>query len=360
MSRNEHIYLDWNATAPMRAEAVDAMRDAAVNWANPSSVHAPGRGARGALETAREEIAAGLGALPDQLIFTSGGTEAASLAMQGVAADRRFVSEIEHSAVLAAAPDAARVPVNANGTVDLRALEALLDGRPALVGVMHANNETGAIQPIAQIYELVNATGGKLFVDAVQTAGKMPLPPADFLAVSAHKLGGPPGTGALIARCATGLSALQKGGGQERGQRGGTENLPGIAGFAAAVSACRRGWLNDAAARRDRLETRLRAAGAHVFAADAERLPTTSMIRMPGAQAAMQLIHFDMAGIAVSSGAACSSGKVAASHVLRAMGIAEAEAAEAIRVSTGWSTTDAHVDAFCDIWERLAARRKAA
>ncbi len=267
---------------------------------------------------------------------------------------------MEHSAVLEAAPEATRIAVDGSGVIDLNCLADLMDGSPALVAVMHANNETGVIQPIAEIYEIVQAAGGRLLVDAVQTAGKLPLPPADFLAVSAHKLGGPPGVGALVARCAEDLQAIQKGGGQERGLRGGTENLPGVAGFAAALQAADRDWLVGAETRRDRLESELARFGAQIFGADVARVANCSMIRMPGVAASTQLISLDMAGFAISSGAACSSGKVGRSHVLTAMGVAPAAAGEAIRVSTGWTTTDAEIDGFCEAWKALAARKAAA
>jgi cysteine desulfurase len=348
------IYLDWNATAPMAVPAAEAMAEAGRAWANPSSVHAEGRRAKALLEDCRERIAVALGAFPQQIVFTSGGTEALALALNGAKASRRLVLATEHAAVLAAAPDAVIVPVDANG---LARLPALTDGD--LLAVSHANNETGVIQPLAQIVETAHAAGARVVCDAVQTAGKLPLPPAEFVAVSAHKLGGPPGVGALIVRCADDFAAIQKGGGQERGLRGGTENLVGIAGFAAALEARRADtdWPARAGTLRDRMETRLTALGAEVVAASAPRLPTTSMIRLAGIPAATQLIRFDMAGIAVSSGSACSSGKVGASHVLAAMGIGSADV---IRVSLGWTTTEADIDAFCAAWETLAAARQAA
>ncbi|MBB4632528.1 cysteine desulfurase family protein [Sphingosinicella soli] len=351
------LYLDWNATAPMDPAALDAMAEAARAWANPSSVHAEGRRAKALLEDSRDRIAAALGAFPQQLVFTSGGTEALALALNGAVAKRRLVLATEHAAVLAAAPDAEIVAVDATG---VPCLPALFPGD--LLAVSHANNETGVIQPVAEIVEAAHAAGARVVCDAVQTAGKLPLPPADFVAVSAHKLGGPPGVGALVVRCADDFAAIQKGGGQERGLRGGTENLVGIAGFAAAIEARRAdtAWLDRAGTLRDRMEARLAALGAEIVAASAPRLPTTSMIRMPGIPAATQLIRFDMAGIAVSSGSACSSGKVGASHVLAAMGMPPASAAEAIRVSLGWSTTEAEIDAFCAVWETLAAARQAA
>lgn len=352
----QRIYLDWNATAPMAPAAAEAMAEAARVWANPSSVHAEGRRAKALLEDCRDRIAAALGAFPQQIVFTSGGTEALALALNGANASRRLVLATEHAAVLAAAPDALIVSVDADGVARFPELEA-----GDLLAVSHANNETGVIQPLAEIVEISHAAGARVVCDAVQTAGKLPLPPADFVAVSAHKLGGPPGVGALVVRCADDFAAIQKGGGQERGLRGGTENLVGIAGFAAALEARRAdtAWLARAGELRGRMETRLTALGAEIVAASALRLPTTSMIRMAGVPAATQLIRFDMAGIAVSSGSACSSGKVGASHVLAAMGMGAA-AAEVIRVSLGWTTTEAEIDAFCDTWQTLATARRAA
>jgi cysteine desulfurase len=349
-------YLDWNATAPLCAEAAAAMAAAARDWANPSSVHAEGRRARARLEDCRDRIAARLGAASTQVVFTSGGTEALALAIGGAGAARRLVLATEHVAVLAAAPDAIIVPVDADGRVDLAALDALL-APGDLVAVQHANNETGVLQPVDAVLERAWAKGARVVSDCVQTAGKLPLPAADFVAVSAHKLGGPPGVGALVVRCADGFCAVQRGGGQERGLRGGTENLIGIAGFAAALDARATdvGWIARAGALRDRLEARL---GVAAVGAGAPRLPTTSMSRMAGVPAATQLIQFDLAGFAVSSGSACSSGKVGASHVLAAMGIDGAD--ECIRVSLGWTTTEADVDAFADAWLALAARRRAA
>lgn len=356
-------YLDWNATAPIGAAALAAMTDAARDWANPASVHGEGRAARGRLERWRGEIARGLGCQADQIVFTGGGTEALGLALRGFDAPQ-IISNVEHDAVRRQArPDAAAIPVDGDGVIDLAALERLIAAAPAppLVALMHANNETGVIQPVAEALALVRAAGGRMLVDAVQTAGKLDLPAADFVAVSAHKLGGPPGVGALIVRCADGLQSVQRGGGQERGLRAGTENLPGIAGFAAALAdRADRGWLAEAARLRDLLEARLTAAGGEVLAAAAPRLATTSCVRLPGVPASTQLMQLDLAGFAISSGAACSSGKVGVSHVLTAMGLDAAAAGEAIRISLGWTTSEAEVDAFASAWCALAARRRAA
>ncbi len=350
-------YLDWNATAPMESAAVAAMAEAARDWANPSSIHAAGRKARGLVESARDSVARSLGCVAGQIVFTGGGTEALGLALGGVAAPRRLISAVEHDAVRAQADGAGPIPVDGEGVVDLAALAAMLAEGPALVAVMHVNNETGVIQPIAEIARIVREAGGQLLVDAVQSAGKLALPDGDFVAVSAHKLGGPPGVGALIVRCADGIEAVQKGGGQERGLRAGTENLPGIAGFAAALrERANREWLGKVERLRDGLEARLLTGGAEVFGSGAPRIGTTSSIRMPGVAASTQVMALDLAGFAVSSGAACSSGKVKTSHVLTAMGASAAAAGETIRVSLGWRTTAAEVESFGDAWIELAGR----
>lgn len=353
-------YLDHAATAPIAPEALAAMTAAAQGWANPSSVHAEGRRAQAALEEAREAVAAALGVLPGTIVFTSGGTEALGLALGGMPAASWLVSAVEHDAVRAQAGGAGVIPVDGEGVVDLAALERLLAAAPgpALVAVMAANNETGVVQPLEAVAEMVRAAGGWLLVDAVQSVGKRPLGAGDLFAVSAHKLGGPPGVGALVVRSDAALAAVQRGGGQERGRRAGTENLPGIAGFAAALTArvADAGWTARAGTLRDRLEARLD--GAVIHGAGAERLPTISCIGMPGVAAMTQVMALDLAGFAVSAGAACSSGKVRASHVLGAMGVAAP--GEAIRVSLGWDTTEAEIDAFAGAWNALRARRRAA
>lgn len=347
-------YLDYAATAPMLPYAIDAMGDAARQWSNPSSVHAAGRSARAALENARAQIADALG-WDGAVVFTSGATEALGIALRQPGP--RFVSAVEHSAVLGAAPDATRLAVDAAGIVDLGRLEHALSGHEhPLVAIMHVNNETGVIQPIDAIARIVRAAGGRLVVDAAQSAGKRDLPSADMIALSAHKLGGPPGIGALLVRDPAMIAPFAAGG-QERGLRPGTENLPGIIGFAHAVEARRdRGWLVGAAALRAGLEARVRRSGGVVFGDGAPRVETITCLAMPGVAAMTQLIAFDLAGFAVSAGAACSSGRVKASHVLIAMGLSERAADEAIRVSLGWDTSAAEIDAFGDAWEGLAAR----
>ncbi|MBV8973378.1 MAG: aminotransferase class V-fold PLP-dependent enzyme [Sphingomonadaceae bacterium] len=357
------IYLDWAATAPIDPAAADAMAVEARAWANPSSVHAAGRRAQTMLDECRRRIAAAFDVPPSRVVFTGGGTEALGLALaQGVGP--RFVSAVEHDAVRAQAGvslrpgargGAAVIPVDDDGVVNLEVLEEMIAHADApRVAVMHANNETGVIQPVAEVARLVAARGGTLLVDAVQSAGKLPLPEADYVAVSAHKLGGPPGVGALIVR--EEVTAVQRGGGQERGQRAGTENLPGIAGFAAAAAAraADHGWHHRAHGLRDRLEAGLQ--GATIHGARAPRLGTIVCAGLPGVAAMTQLMHLDLAGVAVSAGAACSSGKVRTSHVLAAMGLSDAAAGEAIRFSLGWTTTAADIDAATAAWRAMAAR----
>ncbi|MFQ3665323.1 MAG: aminotransferase class V-fold PLP-dependent enzyme [Sphingomonadaceae bacterium] len=357
------VYLDWAATAPLKPEAADAMAEAAARlqsgeWANPSSQHRPGRAARRALERARESLAGFFNVPPDSLVFTSGGTEALALALGGWATGPRLVLATEHAAVLEAAPDAARLPVDADGLL----VPSALDGIPAgaLVAVQQANNETGVVQDVAAIAGAVHAAGSALVCDAVQAAGKLPLPAAaDLVAVSAHKLGGPAGTGALIVRCRERLRAIQRGGGQEQGLRGGTENLVGILGFAAAAEAFDAGFPARAARLQQRLEAGARAIGARVNAEMAPRVPTISSLHLPGVPAATQLMAMDLAGIAVSQGAACSSGTLRPSAVLAAMGLADA-ASQSLRVSLGWTTTEADIDRFLAVLGDVAARRRAA
>lgn len=363
------IYADYNATAPLREAARNAMIGAMEAVGNPSSVHGPGRAARALIETARRHVAALVGALPQTVVFTSGGTEASALAIKGCGRSRIITSAIEHEAVLAAAPDAVRLPVDDQGILDLDALRQALSGGGGncLVSVQWANNETGAVQPIDEIVRVAHAHGALVHSDAVQAAGKLPIDMnasgIDLMSLSAHKIGGPAGVGALIVREGLDMKAVQSGGGQEKGRRSGTENKIGIAGFGAAAEASLAA-LSDwprVAGLRDRFEASVREAGngARIFSAGATRLPNTSCVSIPHTKGETQVIAFDLAGIAVSSGSACSSGKVRRSHVLDAMDPGSPDAENAIRVSLGWESTEQDVDrlaaAWCDLYKRASA-----
>ena len=329
--------------------AREAMAQALDRWANPSSPHAEGRAARAALEEARARVTAALGSRHD-VIFTSGATEAIGIALHRGKAGRRVVSAVEHDAVLRAAPDAERLPVNRHGIAQLSGL-----GAGDLVAIQQVNNETGVIQPIDVFAYEIKQAGGILLCDCAQSAGKIALPEADLIAVSAHKLGGPPGVGVLLVRD---LALLDPSGGQERGYRGGTENLPAVLGFAAALEAGRR-WFDEAVYLRARLEERIEAGGGIVISDGIARIPTIGAYRMPGVAATAQLIQFDLAGIAVSAGSACSSGSMKPSHVLAAMGMSTETAGEVIRVSFGPHTKATDIDRFAQEWLRIANRAKA-
>jgi len=358
------VYLDANATEPLRPEARAAALAAMDAVGNPSSVHAAGRAARRILEDAREAIAQKFGARPADTVFTSGGTEADALAIHALGVGRRvIVCATEHDAVRAAAgPGAVVLPVRADGIADLGALEALLTaGPPALVCLMLANNETGTIQPVHQAAGLCRRHGALLFVDAVQAAGRMPVDlgalGADAIALSSHKMGGPQGAGALLlAPAHSALRPLIAGGGQERGRRGGTPPLAAIAGFAAAAQAAGESTL---APLRDAVERAALAAGAIVCGGEAPRLANTTSLALPGVRADAQVIALDLAGVQVSAGAACSSGKVSASHVLAAMGLGPL-AGQAIRVSLPWNATAGDGAAFADAYAGMAARMRPA
>ncbi|WP_421853432.1 cysteine desulfurase family protein [Novosphingobium sp.] len=334
------IYLDHAATTPLLPAAREAMLEGFALWANPSSPHKAGRAARAALEGARARVKAALG-WPGELIFTSGASEALALAMTHCATPVSAISTVEHEAALRWAGGAARLPVDAVGRV---ALDGNLSG---LVAVQQVNNETGVIQPLDDVAQAVRAAGGLLLADCAQSAGKIALPMADMIAVSAHKFGGPIGVGALLVRD---WAMLKPTGGQERGYRGGTENLPGAMAMAAALEAGS-AWLEEAAQLRLKLDEGIIAAGGEVIAQDAERLPTIAGYRMPGRSANAQLIRFDGMGIAVSAGSACSSGSLKASPVLTAMGYPHA--GEVIRVSIGRETTQGEIDAFLAAWREI-------
>lgn len=379
------IYLDWNATAPLMGAARDAMVEALAMPGNPSSVHAEGRAARALIEKARREIASLVGAEASHVTLTASATEAANqvlspiyrMGKSRVSLGRLYVSAIEHPAVRAggrfAAHQITEIPVTRLGVLDLDALSALLaahdpaDGLP-LVAVMLVNNETGIIQPIQEISAVVKKFGGLLVVDAVQAAGRIPLSicelGADFLILSAHKLGGPKGVGALVSRGETLMpEPLVRGGGQEKGHRAGTENLAAIAGFGAAASRMSKDLVerNAAiAALRDRAEAGMLAAAPEtvIYSRREARVGNTSFFHLPGLKAETGQIAFDLEGVALSAGAACSSGKVGASHVLTAMG--EDAATGALRLSIGPTTTETDIDRFVATFEKIAARRNPA
>src|SRR5512144_308589 len=374
----ERRYFDWNATAPLRGKAHESVIGALGLTGNASSVHAEGRAARHLVEEAREKVANLVGAEVENVTFTSSATEANTLALTPAlevgsrkgSRDFLFVSAIEHPSVLCGGRFPAErvelLPVRHDGLIDLDAAKQCISkAKRPLVSVMQANNETGVIQPVRDVAEIVHAVGGVLHVDAVQGAGRIDCTigelEADLLTVSSHKIGGPQGAGALIRRGEIQITdPLICGGGQERGLRGGTENVAGIAGFVAARGAAASAREGDAArmaALRDRFEKALKAAtpDAIVFGANAPRLPNTTMFTVPGLKAETAIIAFDLNGIAVSSGAACSSGKVQASHVLAAMGVEPALTKGAVRVSLGWNTTESDVDALLNAWNKVVS-----
>ena len=341
----DRLYLDHAATTPVSAAARAAFARGLDLWANPSSPHAPGRTARAALEAARASVAAAL-AWQGEVIFTGGATEAIAIGLDRAMLKDLQIGATEHDAVRRKSPSASVIPVGGDGLV------REFDPIGSLVAVQHANSETGVIQRPGRF------GAGLRFADAAQTAGKIDLPDADLIAVSAHKFGGTPGVGALLVKE---FASLRPDGGQERGYRGGTENLPGILAMAAALGEAR-DWVAQASELRAWLDAAIEDEGGVVIARNSERIATVASYRMPGVRSAAQLIQFDLAGIAVSAGSACSSGSLKPSHVLTAMGIPEPEAAEVIRVSIGRETTRADLERLLVVWRSIAgnARRRAA
>lgn len=350
----DRTYLDHAATSPLRPEAEQAVREGLALWANPSSPHAEGRRARAAMEDARARIAKALG-WDGEVILTSGASEAANIALSRAKAGARFVSQVEHEAVLRAAPAAARLAVKPDGSLDEDGLREAVEGSErVLVAVQQVNSETGNRQDLAAIGAIVHEAGGLLLADCAQGAGKIPVPPAaDMAIVAAHKLGGPVGIGALLVRD---YALLEPSGGQERGYRAGTENLPAALGFAAALEAAGDPYISpDALAPLTGFASAVRESGGTWYPDFlADPVDYILALAMPGMSGSAQLMRFDMAGIAVSQGSACSSGSLRQSHVLEAMGIDDDVAARTIRVSFGWNTRRADVERFCAAWTEMA------
>lgn len=372
---NQRSYLDYNATAPLRDEVREAVVAALSAYGNPSSVHEEGRVARAAIEAARVAVAELVGARPEHVIFTSGGTEANALALaaQTGGAWHCYMSAVEHPSVLSGGrfyrETTTKIPVTRDGVVALEILAKELEkhhlgGWRPFVSLMAANNETGAMQPVAETSKIVHSAGGLFHTDAVQAAGRIKLDiaalGADMLSLSAHKIGGPKGVGALVLGDGASVEPLIKGGGQERRRRAGTENVSGIVGFgvAAELAAADLANVGAIATLRDELEKGALAIApnAIVLSAGVERLPNTTCIAVPGAKAETLVIGLDLAGVAVSSGSACSSGKVEASHVLSAMGVPEEVAQGAIRVSLGFATKRDDIESFLRAFDELIKR----
>ena len=350
------IYLDHASTTPVIQEARDAFARGVAEWANPNSPHSEGRRSRALLDEARSTLAEALGWRHD-VIFTSGASESVELAARCAVPAGRAHGSTEHAIVGHAMGEGSTVlPVGASGLIDEARLDEVLAKGPALIAIQQVNNETGVVQPLDRLAARIREAGSLLLADCAQGASKLPLPDADFIAICAHKLGGPPGVGALLVRDLGTLRAC--GGGQEKGYRRGTQDVPGALAFAAAVEA-KPYDMDRMAALRERLEDGVRASGGLVIAEDAPRVPTIGAVSMPGGTSAALLVQFDLAGIAVSAGSACSSGKAKASHVLQAMGVPEEVATGFLRISFGPDTSEADVDAFLEEWRRIASRSAA-
>ena len=349
---SQRTYLDHAATTPILPEARAAIADAMERWANPSSPHAEGRASRALLEQSRRTIAEVLGWRHD-VIFTSCASESIEIAVRRAKVAGRAFGATEHPIVgHAMGPSAQVIPVRPDGLIDEQALDAILAEGPALIAIQQVNNETGVIQPLEGIARRIRDAGSLLLSDCAQSAGKLPLPDADFIAACAHKLGGPPGIGVLLVRD---LAALEAVGGQEQGYRRGTQDAPAAASFAAALAA-RPYELDRLAALRARIDAGVKEHGGVIIAEESPRIPTIGAISLPGASNASLLVQFDLAGIAVSAGSACSSGKMKKSEVLAAMGVSQELADGFLRISFGPSTSEADVDAFLGEWQRIAGR----
>src|SRR3954451_3840789 len=346
------LYLDHAATTPLLPEARAALERGLDIWANPNSPHAEGRASRALLEQARSTIADALGWRHD-VIFTSGAGEAVEIAAGGARVANRAPAATEHAVVPFAMGQSSRViPVGPDGLIDEAALDDILADGPALVAIQHVNNETGIIQPLERLAPRIREAGSLLLADCAQSAGKLPLPEADFIAACAHKLGGPPGIGVLLVRD---LATLEPVGGQEKGYRRGTQDAPNALAFAAALAA-RRWKMDRLAALRTRLESGVKRAGGLVIGEESPRIPTIGAVSLPGAASASLLVQLDLAGVAVSAGSACSSGAMKGSAVLAAMGVPDDVAGGFLRISFGPDTSDADVDRFLAEWRRISER----
>jgi len=358
MPKLERIYLDHAASAPIHSAAKMAFMEGMDRWANPSSPHLDGRDARALMENARTRMKEALNWDGD-IIITGGASEAINMVFNRAKVDRYIVSPMEHDAVLRAGKGSAVLAVDLDGNIVAESVKRALASEAAgeskaLVAVQSVNNETGLVQDLDRIGSIVRDTGGVFFADCAQSAGKIPLPDADFISISGHKFGGPPGVGALLVRD---LALIEATGGQEKGYRTGTENLPAVLSMAAALETSK-SWLERAADLRGHLDKAIKAAGGEIVAEHSKRIETISGYRMPGVAASAQLIQFDMAGISVSAGSACSSGTLKASHVLTAMGWDEKAAGEVVRVSIGPETSRAHIYRFLEVWQSMFARAK--
>lgn len=360
------VYLDYNATAPIRAEVATLTHAVMGEVGNASSIHSFGQKARAHVERARARVAAAVGVAAAQVVFTSGATESNNTALHGFKVSRVLISAIEHPAVTEAAPHAEKIPVTTDGVVDLAAFEKMLGAGepPALVSVMLVNSETGVIQPVKEIAALAKPKGALVHTDAVQALGRIPVDfralGVDFMSLSSHKIAGPQGVGAFIFRDGLTFEKFMKGGSQERLQRGGTINTAGIAGFGlgAEMAGSELASYSRITALRDDMEARIMALcpQAIICGRSAPRVGNTSSIALPGVPAQTQLMALDLAGVAVSSGSACSSGSFKPSHVLKAMGYDDAATGSALRISMGWATTAADIDRFLAAWGDMMRR----
>jgi cysteine desulfurase len=362
------VYLDYNSTTPIKPEVIDNMSKVMAETGNASSIHGFGQAARHHVENARKAVGDMVRVESTQVIFTSGATESNNSVLQGFSGQRVLAGATDHPAVLDVLDNAERIPVLSSGLIDMDALGRMLDDAegPALVSIMLVNNETGVVQPLADIARFIKKKHRAVFIhtDAAQAPGRididMPSYQIDYMSLSSHKFGGPQGVGALIVTPGAKPVPLLRGGGQEKRQRSGTENVAGIAGMgvAASMAADDLAKASDFAALRDGAESRILEAipDAKIFGRDVQRISNTINVALPGAEAQTQLMSLDLAGVAVSNGSACSSGKVTASHVLEAMGADESLSGSAIRMSFGWKTTKADIDQFVDAWIRMAKR----